>query len=123
MYVRFGRLYFVLYVDVIFFPEDWSKTTHKKSEMKSMKHVVEASLEFFFLEGIVRNFFLIKKILFGTFFWVCFDHLIFSSELTPADLSGKNIYYFFCFGRECKGKYVKVISNPRFYFTDTRKQL
>ena len=25
--------------------------------------------------------------------------------------------------RECKGKDVKIIINPRFYFTDTRKQL
>lgn len=32
----------------------------------------------------------------------------------------KKILYF---GRECKGKYIKIISNLRFYYTDTRKQL
>jgi len=35
-------------------------------------------------------------------------------------LGKKKILYF---GRECKGKYIKIISNLRFYYTDTRKQL
>ena len=29
----------------------------------------------------------------------------------------------FCFARECKGKDVQIIINPRFYFTDIRENI
>ena len=38
-------------------------------------------------------------------------------------ISGKKLIIFFHCARECKGKNIQIIINPRFYFTDTRKQL
>ena len=35
----------------------------------------------------------------------------------------KKYYLFLYCARECKGKEVKIIINPRIYFTDARKQL
>ena len=49
---------------------------------------------------------------------------IYSSMDKLLSFQGKKLTnFFFHFARECKGKDVQLIINPRFYFTDTWKQL